>query len=139
MPASLFLGEFIQVPVHGIEKGIARIAAAILRAAPQVTLIATSRTQLNVPGEHLVPVGEMAYPDQVSETWMAFDVQDHYPALELFAQSARRVHPSFDLSTSNLEAVARICRLVQGLPLAILLSAAWTRILSPNEIADEIA
>ncbi|MBN2389835.1 MAG: tetratricopeptide repeat protein [Anaerolineae bacterium] len=125
-------------PSGGIEGGITCIAAAILRAAPKVTLIATSRARLNVPGEHLVPVGEMAYPDQTSDVSQITDSWDRYPALALFAQSARRVHPGFDLGASNLEAVARICRLVQGLPLAILLSAAWTRILSPSEIADEI-
>jgi predicted ATPase/DNA-binding SARP family transcriptional activator len=122
----------------GIEGGIARIAAAILRAAPQVTLIVTSRTRLNVPGEHLVPIDGMAYPDQTPDLCQTFDFLDRYPALDLFAQSARRVRPGFDLSTNNVEAVVQICRLVQGLPLAIMLSAAWIRILSPNEIADEI-
>jgi predicted ATPase len=118
--------------------GVTSIAAAILRAASQVTLIATSRARLNMPGEHLVPVGGMGYPDQPLALCQASDVLDRYPALDLFVQSARRVCPGFDLNAGNLEAVVRICHLVQGLPLTIMLSAAWTPILRPDEIADEI-
>ena len=125
-------------PMRGMTGGIASTASAILRAAPQVTLVATSRARLNVPGENLVPVGGMVYPDQTSDLCQTSDVLDRYSALALFAQSARRVRPGFDLSANNLDAVVRICRLVQGLPLAIILSAAWTRILSSDEIAEEI-
>ena len=127
--------------------GIASIAAAILRAAPRVTIITTSRARLNVPGEHLVPVEGIDYPpltpapspgrrgelaDQTS------DVLGLYPAFALFVQSARRVHPGFELTEDNRDAVVRVCQLVEGLPLVILLAATWTRLLSADEIADEI-
>jgi tetratricopeptide (TPR) repeat protein len=61
-----------------------------------------------------------------------------YSALALFAQSVRRIRPDYELPSGDLPAVARICRLVQGLPLAILLAATWMRMLSPAEIASEI-
>src|SRR5205085_1474306 len=59
-------------------------------------------------------------------------------AIQLFAQSARRTQPSFELNATVLPAVARICRLVDGMPLAIVLAAAWIDTLSVSEIAAEI-
>ena len=59
-------------------------------------------------------------------------------AIQLFAQSARRTQPGFELNDAVLPAVARICRMVDGMPLAIVLAAAWTDTLSAREIAAEI-
>jgi predicted ATPase len=63
---------------------------------------------------------------------------DQYGAIQLFLQAARRAQPGFDLTTENRNGVVRICRLVEGMPLAILLAAAWLEMLAPAEIAAEI-
>jgi tetratricopeptide (TPR) repeat protein len=61
-----------------------------------------------------------------------------YSAVQLFLQSARRADAGFDPSADDLKSIAQICRLVQGMPLGILLAAGWAELLSPSEIAAEI-
>src|SRR5262249_14620663 len=63
----------------------------------------------------------------------------HAPAARLLLQRARLVRPEFAPEPADVAGIARICRLVQGLPLALMLAAAWTELLSFEEIADEIA
>lgn len=58
--------------------------------------------------------------------------------MELFTQSARRVQAGFELKAADRPAVAHICRLVEGMPLAIELAGAWVRVLSCPEIAHKI-
>ncbi|NIP84114.1 MAG: AAA family ATPase, partial [Planctomycetales bacterium] len=106
----------------------------VLKTAPKVTILATSRARLNVQGEHLFPVAGMSFPDE--ET--AKDASQ-YSAVRLFLQSACQAQPAFEVTTNSLADVARICRLVQGMPLGILLAAAWVRMLTPAEIADQIS
>jgi tetratricopeptide (TPR) repeat protein len=62
-----------------------------------------------------------------------------YSAVKLFMQSAQRARPGFELHADDLQYIARICRMVHGLPLGILLAASWLEMLSPQEIADEMA
>jgi tetratricopeptide (TPR) repeat protein len=62
-----------------------------------------------------------------------------YSAIRLFLSSARQVQPDFVLTAENLPAIVRICHLVQGMPLAIVLAAAWVPVLSPAEIATEVS
>ena len=61
-----------------------------------------------------------------------------YSAVQLFLQGARRVRSDFKLGAEDVAPVGRICRLVHGMPLGLLLAAAWVEMLSPNEIAAEI-
>lgn len=101
----------------------------ILKEAPAVQVLATSRAKLNLTGETVfsiegLPVGE-SRPEKSS-------------AIELFAQSARLAQPEFELNDVVLPAVTRICRLVDGMPLAIVLAAAWIDTLAVDEIAAEI-
>lgn len=62
----------------------------------------------------------------------------NYAAVKLFMNSAIRALPTFDLTQDNLDHVARICRLVQGMPLGIVLAASWLAMLSPKEIVEEM-
>lgn len=62
-----------------------------------------------------------------------------YSAVQLFLSSARRVQPGLELTADDLADVARICRLVEGMPLAILLAASWARVLTPAEIAARLS
>jgi hypothetical protein len=93
-------------------------------------LLTTSRTRLNVQGEHLFPVGGMTAPDPLTvRRWQTLRPPDieaeaaNYSAVRLFCQSAARVRPGFRLERENVLDVARICRQVEGLPLG----SSWPR------------
>lgn len=118
---------------RGMESAAAvDVIAHLLEAAPDVKIVATSRIPLNVLGEHRFPVGELAYPQQAMAELES--VQD-MAAVRLFVQSARQSRPDFALAAHNVQAVSNICRYVQGVPLAILLTAAWITMLSTADIA----
>ncbi len=112
----------------------AGLVSELLQAAPQVKVLATSRERLRLSGETVVILGGLEFP-----AWETPADALAYNAVKLFMQSAQRARPNFVLATDDLPFVARICRLVDGLPLGILLAAAWVEMLSPHEIADEIA
>lgn len=106
-------------------------------AAPEVKLLITSRTSLNVRGEHLYPLSGMSLPE-ANQEWTNTQELAGYSAIQLFVQSAQRMHAGFELTPANLNAVVEICRLAQGMPLAIELAAAWLPMLTPEEIVVEI-
>ncbi|UCC75796.1 MAG: GNAT family N-acetyltransferase, partial [Anaerolineales bacterium] len=112
----------------------------VLKTAPQVKILVTSQATLNLQGEQVFPVPGMDLPEwEVPEDAGAtLDDAAQYSAVELFRQSARRAQPGFALSDDNVADVIRICHLVQGMPLGILLAAAWVGVLTPVEIASEI-
>lgn len=119
------------------------IFGAILAAAPQVQLLVTSRHKLNRAGETVLLLTGLDYPP-VPITPEPDDAQTvgerllHYSAVRLFVEHVRRAHGNLSLGDADLPAVGQICRLTQGMPLAILLAAAWVELLSPAEIAAEI-
>jgi predicted ATPase/DNA-binding SARP family transcriptional activator len=107
----------------------------ILKTAPDVRILAASRERLNVQGEHLFPVAGMDVPEGRA-------LREGEPtassAVRLFLHSARRVRPDFEPTEDGLAQVGRICRLVEGMPLGILLAASLMEMLTPAEIAAEI-
>lgn len=108
----------------------------ILATAPGVTLLVTSRERLSVTPEWLLELSGLRVP---SESPAPSATQEPADALELFARCARRARPSLRLDDARtLPHVTRICRLLQGVPLAIELAAAWTRLLPCEVIADEL-
>ena len=110
----------------------ATLVAAILNAAPMVTLLVTSREPLNLREEWVREVGGLAYPHNGAVSSMA-----DYSALALFADRAHRLRNDFSLDDEYAH-VVRICQLVGGLPLTLELAAGWLRTLSPAAIAEEI-
>jgi predicted ATPase/DNA-binding SARP family transcriptional activator/Tfp pilus assembly protein PilF len=104
----------------------------LLRAAPRLRVIVTSRERLNLQEEWVLDVRGMRIPPPNDSSL------DEYSSARLFVQSARRAKASFTLADEERQQVVRICRLVEGLPLGIELAAAWTKTLSVREIADEI-
>src|SRR6266545_5899062 len=105
----------------------------ILQSAPAVKLLVTSRAALHLRWEWLYVVEGLAYPPQDAAEGL-----EEYSAVQLFVQQARRVQPHFCLSEGDRPAVARICQLVVGMPLAIELAAAWIRVLTCTAIAEHI-
>lgn len=116
----------------------ADLVAGILRAAPGVKIMITTRERLNIREEWLFEVGGLSIPPQTpAATGGPVRVED-YSAVRLFVQSARRVRLDFALSEKDLVPISQLCRLVDGMPLALELAAAWTRTLSCEKITREV-
>ena len=118
------------------------LADALLRAAPRLTLLVTSREPLRLNGETVWRVPPLSVPDPLpaegrAPTGRAADLA-RYEAVQLFTARAAAVLPSFRLSDANAVAVAETCRRLDGLPLALELAAAWTRLLSVEDIAARV-
>jgi predicted ATPase/DNA-binding SARP family transcriptional activator len=130
----LLLMDNFEHLLEGVE-----LVNAMLAAAPDVKVLATSRARLGLQGEHLYTVTGMQFPDRVSLAAVEMSEQAlAYSAVKLFVQAAQRVHPGYEPLPRNLPAIARICHLVEGMPLGILLAAGWVDMLSPQEIAAEV-
>lgn len=115
------------------------LVAEILRRAPGVQMLITSRERLNLSGEAVYAVGGLPFPAQDDGIDAAAPREvDAYGAIQLFMQHAERARPRMVFGPDEMAAVTRICRLVQGMPLAIVLAAGWLEMLSPAEIADEL-
>lgn len=111
----------------------ARLLNEILETAPGVTILTTSREKLNLTGETVFSVVGLEYAD-----WQTVEEALSNSAAQLFIQGAQRARPEFVLSQEDVRPLAQICQLVEGMPLGILLAAAWVDLLSPEEIAAEI-
>jgi predicted ATPase/DNA-binding SARP family transcriptional activator/predicted negative regulator of RcsB-dependent stress response len=111
----------------------AGLVIELLHAAPGVRVLVTSRVRLNVSGEQVYILGGMGYPDSPAP-----EAVRRSSATALFVQGARRAQAGFQLDEVDLPHVARICRLAQGMPLALLLAAAWVPALTLSEIATEM-
>jgi len=112
----------------------ATLVSDILQAAPGVQALVTSRETLNLTAETVYALEGLPFP-----AWQPSDDTPVYDAARLFVQAARRAQAGFELRADEQLPLARICQLVQGMPLAILLAAAWVEVLSLPEIAEEIA
>ena len=116
------------------------LLAEIIQQAPAVKLLVTSRAALSLPQEWLYPVEGLPFPAAYQDGHKG-DRQDQTveasAAVRLFVERARQIVPGFSLP-DNQAAVVEICRLVDGLPLAIEMAASWTKTLRCSEIAAEI-
>lgn len=108
--------------------------AGLLAAAPRLRVLATSRVPLRLSGEHEYPVPPLPVPHEQ----VAFEELVANESVRLFAARAQAVDPAFALTDGNIEAVAAICRRLDGLPLAIELAAARAKVLEPAAIAQRL-
>ncbi|MEV0382062.1 LuxR C-terminal-related transcriptional regulator [Nonomuraea sp. NPDC050643] len=115
----------------------ARLVADVLRAAPGVRVIATSREPLSAPGEHVVPVPPLDLPPAHAGGALAALRQNE--AVRLFAERAAAGSGTFELTAANQAAVADLCRRLDGLPLAIELAAVRTRVLTAEQILERLS
>jgi len=118
------------------------IVSELLERCPRLVALITSRRRLRLRGEQEYLVQPLAVPDMVmpserSRLALPPTALADVPAVTLFARRASAARPDFALSNANARAVAEICRRLDGLPLAIELAAARTRLLPPQELLEQ--
>ena len=108
----------------------------LLAAAPNLSVLASSRSALRVSGEQEYPVPPLGLPDPARLP--SLDGLSQYEAVALFIERARAVKPSFEVTNENAPAVAEICVRLDGLPLAIELAAARIRVFTPQAMLSRL-
>jgi predicted ATPase/transcriptional regulator with XRE-family HTH domain len=116
-----------------LREGGDELVADILSQAAGVQVLVTSRERLYLQVEQVMPLAGLAFPSPGKSAGVA-----HYQAVQLFVQTAVRYRPDFNLAADDWLALAHICHLVAGIPLALELAAAWVDTLSLATIAAEI-
>jgi len=119
----------------------ADLVADILQTATQVKILVTSRERLHLRQEQVCSIQGLEFPETVLKPESASSEEaEAYAAVKLFIHAAQRTRPDFHLNggSDDLTYLARICRLVDGMPLALELAAAWVDMLPLAEIAREI-
>lgn len=111
----------------------ATVVAGLLVACPRLTILVTSRVGLSLRGEQEYPLPPLGLPEMASR-----GAVERSEAAQLFVKRAAEALPSFKLTDRNAGAVAEICRLLDGLPLAIELAAARIKLLSPAAILKRL-
>lgn len=114
---------------------VAHVVDAILRGAPGVRILATSRQPLSVDGETLWRIPPLKVPPASANTPDALEL---YESTELFLKRARERDLSFLPTQTNAVAIAEICRRLDGIPLAVELAASRVKVLSPEQIANRL-
>jgi predicted ATPase len=120
---------------HLIE-ACAEVANSLLRACPDLRILASSREALGVPGEapYRVPSLRIPDPEKINdlEEFQAIE------AVQLFTERAKSSLPDFALTSENAPTIARICQRLDGIPLAIELASARVKVLSVEQIAERL-
>lgn len=128
------------------------LLVSILKNAPKMTMLVASREHLGLQAEYLLDVAGLPFPDEVpilnsQAQSYAEETSDlgpdawnlaSYGAVRLFVERAKRVQSGFAVSLDNAQGVLDICKLVEGLPLGIVLAAAWVRHFPTTRIAESI-
>ena len=114
--------------------GVATEIAELVLRAPGVKVLATSRAPLRIRAEHEFLLGPLAVPTAHRDVGRIAAS----PAVRMFVDRVRRVSPSFEVTQSNADAVAEICRRLDGLPLAIELAAPHLRYLTAPQLLDRL-
>jgi predicted ATPase/DNA-binding SARP family transcriptional activator len=114
----------------------ARLADKLLRSSPELTILATSREPLHVPGELPARVPSLSLPEAGDAT--TAEALLRCEAGRLFCQRAAEAAPGFEPDGANAAAIAEICIRLDGMPLALELAAARARVLSPVQIAERL-
>ena len=114
----------------------AELAESLLRSCPELRVLATSREALGIAGEVVRPVPSLSLPDlrRMPNT----DSLSRYESARLFVERTEAVKPTFALTEQNAPSVAKICYRLDGIPLAIELAAARTKVLSVEEISERL-
>src|SRR6516225_8668150 len=120
---------------HLIEVAAA-LASRVLAACPLVRIVATSRQPLRIDGETLCPIPPLPVPPPPPPSHV--EESESYASVRLLRDRAVAVRPDCELDADNAATVARICRALDGMPLAIELAAVWLRTLTPGQLAERL-
>jgi predicted ATPase/class 3 adenylate cyclase/Tfp pilus assembly protein PilF len=119
----------------------AQLAETLLRACPNVRILATSREALGIAGETAWRVPSLSLPDphelSITETELVSRITQ-YEAVRLFIERAEAASSDVQVTPQNVSAIVHICRRLDGIPLAIELAAARVKVLSVEQIADRL-
>lgn len=115
------------------ESGVIGLVKEILQRQPNIKILVTSRERLNLQGEWMYELYGLPTPPEYASNRL-----EDYAAVALFVLAARRVKADFEIDPENQSATIQICRLLEGIPLAVELAAGWVRLLSCQEIVQEI-
>ncbi|GAA1988040.1 BTAD domain-containing putative transcriptional regulator [Nocardiopsis rhodophaea] len=113
----------------------ARLIERLLAACPGLRILTTSREPLALAGERLLPVPSLALPPEHTSAASA----GNYASVRLFVERAAAVTPGFALDDSNVDPVVRICRELDGMPLALELAAARVRVMPVAQLAVRLS
>ena len=113
---------------------VAQLTEKLLGAAADLRILATSREPLGIPGEVVFPVPPLALPEPGAGARQTAEA----PAVRLFVARARATEPGFTVDQRNTDAVAVICRRLDGVPLALELAASRLAVLDPSELAARL-
>ncbi|MFO7547019.1 MAG: tetratricopeptide repeat protein [Trueperaceae bacterium] len=134
--ATAFEGKRMLLVLDNVEQvdGLADELARLAAACPATAFLLTSRVPTRMAIERQVPVDVLPVPVSGASRSTASEAA----SVELFVRRAQAVDPSFGLDETNVEAVATLCRLLDGLPLAIELAAARARLMTPAEMVERL-
>jgi predicted ATPase len=119
-----------------VVEGAAKLAETLLRACPELRILATSREALGIGGEAVLRLPPLPFPG--ADAPPTLSNLPSFDAVALFAERAAATVPDFALTDDNVATVARICAKLDGLPLAIELAAARLRTISPEQILERL-
>jgi predicted ATPase/transcriptional regulator with XRE-family HTH domain len=123
----------VQIPTSEDEPSVVELVAEILQRLPNIKILGTSRERLNLHGEWMYELHGLSVPSTNFTGRL-----EEYDSIALFLKSAQRMKTDFQITVEVQLSMIRICQLVEGVPLAIELAAAWVGMLSCQEIAQEI-
>jgi predicted ATPase len=131
-------GRQLLLVVDNIEQLVsaANDLARLLAACPNLTVLVTSRIALRLRGEHEVALAPLAIPERSGTS--DIEAVGQSAAVRLLIERAKQVRPGFELTAANMESVAELCRLLDGIPLALELAAAQLRLLTPAALVRRL-
>lgn len=130
-PLLLVLDNVEQLVPH-----INPLLVQIMQQTERVKILVTSRVMLHLHEEHVVRLEGLIYPK--AQQRLSLPTLQVYDSIDFFVHWVQRRVPHFELTEHNIQAVAELCRILEGVPLAIRLAAVWCDLLSVNELLDEI-
>lgn len=139
-PALLILDnlEHLLGPDGGPAPPAAGIVRTLLGATTGLVVLCTSRRPLGIGGERLLPLGPLPVPEAADP---AADLAElaGIPSVRLYVDRAQAVRPDFGLTPTNAPAVAALCRVLEGSPLALELAASWVRQTPPRRMWERLS
>jgi len=134
--AARLAGEHALLVVDNFEQVVdaATVVSTLLSACPQVKVLVTSRRPLRIYGEHEYPLAPLGLPPEAAD----LSEVASFPAVQLLTDRIKAVLPGWTMGGGDAEAVAGICRRLDGLPLALELAAARAKVLRPAELLGRL-